>query len=185
MDGDTVETTAGTVRLIGIDTPERGESCSDLATSNAERLAPAGSFVVLVEVSGRDDRDRYDRLLRYVENTIEDVGYSQIVNGYADARYDSGEYGTHPRRADYRVADSESPDRCQPPVTTTTAVPQTTTTSGGGGGAAGCDPSYPDFCIPASPPDLDCGDIDATGFAVIGADSHGFDGNGDGVGCEG
>ena len=54
--------------------------------------------------------------------------------------------------------------------------------SGGGGG--GCDPSYPTVCIPPPPPDLDCGDIPYTNFTVIGKDPHGFDGNGDGVGCE-
>lgn len=48
-----------------------------------------------------------------------------------------------------------------------------------------CDPSYPDVCIPPAPPDLDCGDISYRRFRVIGADPHNFDGNHDGVGCEG
>ena len=47
-----------------------------------------------------------------------------------------------------------------------------------------CDPSYPDVCIPSSPPDLDCKDISDTGFTVLSPDSHGFDRDGDGVGCE-
>jgi hypothetical protein len=47
-----------------------------------------------------------------------------------------------------------------------------------------CDPSYPDFCIPPPPPDLDCADIGETDFTVQGADPHGFDGDNDGVGCE-
>jgi hypothetical protein len=33
---------------------------------------------------------------------------------------------------------------------------------GGGGGGGNCDPSYPDLCIPAYPPDLDCGEISHT-----------------------
>ena len=36
VDGDTVETTVGTVRLIGMDTPERGAPCSAKATANAD-----------------------------------------------------------------------------------------------------------------------------------------------------
>ena len=55
-----------------------------------------------------------------------------------------------------------------------------------------CDPSYPDFCIEAPPPDLNCGDLpfvngpaeNGEGFAVTGDDPHGFDTDGDGVGCE-
>jgi len=47
-----------------------------------------------------------------------------------------------------------------------------------------CDPSYPDFCIPPSPPDLDCKDIPQKRFTVIGSDPHRFDGDGDGIGCE-
>ena len=47
-----------------------------------------------------------------------------------------------------------------------------------------CDPSYPTVCIPPAPPDLNCGDISARQFTVVGSDPHGFDGNNDGVGCE-
>jgi hypothetical protein len=50
--------------------------------------------------------------------------------------------------------------------------------------AASCDPSYPDVCIPPSPPDLDCGDISYRRFTVLPPDPHRFDGEGDGVGCE-
>lgn len=65
------------------------------------------------------------------------------------------------------------------PRTTTTTTIATTTTIG-----AACDPSYPDVCIPPPPPDLDCGDIPYRNFRVIGSDPHGFDGDGNGVGCE-
>lgn len=47
-----------------------------------------------------------------------------------------------------------------------------------------CDPSYPGVCIPPTPPDLDCGDVSASGFQVIGSDPHGFDADDDGIGCE-
>jgi len=58
-------------------------------------------------------------------------------------------------------------------VTTTTRAP-----------TRNCDPSYPDFCIPPPPPDLDCPEIGETDFTVQGSDPHGFDGDNDGVGCE-
>jgi len=47
-----------------------------------------------------------------------------------------------------------------------------------------CDPSYPDFCIPSPPPDLDCGDIPYKKFTVLQPDPHRFDGDKDGIGCE-
>jgi micrococcal nuclease len=50
--------------------------------------------------------------------------------------------------------------------------------------ASGCDPSYPDVCIPSPPPDLDCGEIAHRRFRVVGADPHRFDGDRDGIGCE-
>lgn len=50
--------------------------------------------------------------------------------------------------------------------------------------ANGCDPSYPTVCIPSPPPDLNCDDVGASNFAVVGSDPHGFDGDNDGVGCE-
>ena len=50
--------------------------------------------------------------------------------------------------------------------------------------AGNCDPSYPDVCIPPSPPDLDCGDIPYRRFTVLPPDPHRFDGDNDGVGCE-
>ncbi|MGC2426433.1 MAG: hypothetical protein WA421_05315, partial [Nitrososphaeraceae archaeon] len=48
----------------------------------------------------------------------------------------------------------------------------------------GCDSSYPDFCIPSPPPDLDCSDISQKNFTVRGSDPHGFDLDGNGEGCE-
>lgn len=50
--------------------------------------------------------------------------------------------------------------------------------------AVECDPSYPDVCIPPSPPDLDCRDIPHSDFMVRPPDPHGFDRDGDGIGCE-
>jgi len=47
-----------------------------------------------------------------------------------------------------------------------------------------CDSSYPSICIAPYPPDLDCGEIEYSNFKVVQPDSHGFDGDKDGIGCE-
>jgi micrococcal nuclease len=47
-----------------------------------------------------------------------------------------------------------------------------------------CDSSYPDVCIPPPPPQLNCDDITDKNFRVLPPDPHGFDSEGDGIGCE-
>jgi hypothetical protein len=71
-----------------------------------------------------------------------------------------------------------------------TAATATSTTTqeeeNGDGGDTKCDSSYPDDCIPPSPPNLNCDDEGIPeNFQVVGSDPHGFDGNdNDGIGCE-
>lgn len=106
IDGDTIVTSAGTVRIIGIDTPERGECGYEAATASIERALAAGDPVSLERPPGQNDRDRYDRLLRYVATESgADVGLMQLEAGHAVARYDSRDgYPAHPREAAYRAA---------------------------------------------------------------------------------
>lgn len=95
VDGDTlrVEDLAGRplgrVRLLGIDAPEvahpptPAECYADQATDLLEDLAPVGSTVQLVTDSGQPDRDRYDRLLRYVDHDDVDVAHELLARGAA------------------------------------------------------------------------------------------------------
>ena len=74
------------------------------------------------------------------------------------------------------------------PATTvaTTRVPATTAPRNAAplpavGG--GCDPNYAGACIPSGP-DVDCGEITAKRFRVVGDDIHGLDADDDGIACE-
>jgi endonuclease YncB( thermonuclease family) len=109
IDGDTVVLASGlTVRLRGIDAPEREECASARSTRSLARLI-RGERVRLVRAG--DDRDRYGRLLRYVDLGRTDAGLRQIKRGLAIARYDSRDgYGAHPREDAYVAADRRSPD---------------------------------------------------------------------------
>lgn len=49
--------------------------------------------------------------------------------------------------------------------------------------ASGCDPNYSGTCVPQVSYDLNCDDIGGS-VTVVGSDPHGFDGDGDGSGCE-
>ena len=58
--------------------------------------------------------------------------------------------------------------------------------------AQSCEAAYTNYCIPpvSAVGDLDCADMYAQGvggivLAQIGWDPHGFDGDSDGIGCEG
>jgi hypothetical protein len=107
VDGDTIDTTAGTVRLIGIDTPEEGQCGYEAATSALGAFAPVGSTVTLEHPGLHSDTDKYDRLLRYVVTTEGDAGLHQIEGEWADARYDSTDgYEYHEQEDDYHAADT-------------------------------------------------------------------------------
>ena len=110
-DGDTIRLTDGRdVRLIGIDTPERGSCGYDEARNLLAQLLREEP-VTITEAPGQD-ADRYDRLLRYVEAGERDVAEVLIDRGWARARYDSLDgYPEHPRQDDYRAADATSDNR--------------------------------------------------------------------------
>ena len=91
IDGDTLKVRlrgigVRSVRLIGIDTPEvyGGTQCGGKDASERMReLAPVGSTVRLISDPSQADRDRYGRLLRYVERRGKDVGRAQVNLGQA------------------------------------------------------------------------------------------------------
>jgi len=117
IDGDTVDvrSAAGTeerVRVIGIDTPERGE-CGFTEASTALSRITLNQQVTLV-AGARDDRDRYDRILRYLDVGSTDAGLKQIEAGLAIARYDSRDgYGRHDREEVYVAADAANGHLCR------------------------------------------------------------------------
>lgn len=76
------------VRLIGVDGPEDAPERVDCggkdATGALVRLAPEGATVTLIEDPTQDDRDRFGRILRYVELPDgRDLGELQIRHGHA------------------------------------------------------------------------------------------------------
>jgi micrococcal nuclease len=206
------------VRLIGIDAPEDGSVLDQEATAYLEELVLGRQVRLVVDVS---DRDRFDRLLRYVYVGDVFVNARMVRAGLAIAkRYEPDiakasllesiqgmaqqeALGLFSAVATTTVTVATSTPTTTTtraitttttPVVTTTAVQATTTTRAITTTTAeattttvvqaNCHSSYPDFCIPPPPPDLDCGDIGAKNFTVLATDPHGFDGNNDGLGCE-
>lgn len=187
VDGDTVELANGEhVRLIGIDAPEDGVCGAVAATKRLTRLVE-GRKVALIR--GTDNRDRYVRLLRYLDKSKTDAGLVMIRSGLAIARYDSRDgYGAHPRERSYLRADRKAaevgctakpaPPAPKPPVPPNpNPKPKTFVDA-----PSGCAPGYSP-CVPAYPPDLDCADTGPV--SVTGPDPHGLDADNDGVACGG
>jgi endonuclease YncB( thermonuclease family) len=111
-DGDTVVTTQGTVRLIGVNAPDRKACGFKAAKLLAKELAPVGSTVTLTDPDSVGDTDDYGRLLRYVAASGIDVGLRQIRKG-SQAKYDSTDgHDAHPKQRRYRMQDIKHRDYC-------------------------------------------------------------------------
>jgi endonuclease YncB( thermonuclease family) len=113
VDGDTVVIDSGQhVRIIGVDTPERG-TCGYEAATGAMRRMVEGRTVVLVNPGSVQDRDTYGRLLRFIDVGGRDAGFAQIRSGLAVARFDSRDgYDPHPREERYHRADRQASGVC-------------------------------------------------------------------------
>lgn len=105
VDGDTIETSAGTVRIIGIDAPETGECGYAEASALVSSLLSPADPTLLTLPEGENDADQYGRILRYVDTTQGvDIALSLLAAGLAVARYDSTDgYPAHPRESDYHA----------------------------------------------------------------------------------
>lgn len=85
VDGDTFVTESGDkVRMIGINAPESNDVFGPEATQHLEGLIE-GREVTLVADELSSDRDRYQRLLRYVEVGDVDINMRMIQDGFAVA----------------------------------------------------------------------------------------------------
>ena len=115
IDGDTVvvvvEGREEKVRLVGINTPEKGFCGFEEATRALEEMLGTAS-VSLVD-AGVDDRDKYGRLLRYLDIDGLDPGLELIRAGLAEADYDSRTgYDEHLREESYISLDALSASIC-------------------------------------------------------------------------
>ena len=85
IDGDTFRLETGEkVRLIGIDAPELSQPGGELSREYLAHLI-CGKRVTLEK--GSEDRDRYNRLLRFVYIDDLCINEEMIRQGYAEARY--------------------------------------------------------------------------------------------------
>jgi micrococcal nuclease len=198
VDGDTVKVlhrgSEVSVRVIGIDTPETVHpsepvECGGPQASAAAARMLTGKRVRLVFDRSQGRVDAYGRTLAYLQAPgVGDFGLAMIRRGRAaEYTYDT----SYARQARYLAVQGTAQaagrgiwNRCggvDKPLTRPEPAPAPKTRSGGGQGG-NCDPGY-DPCVPPYPPDLDCADVDGP-VRIKGDDPHGFDADGDGIGCD-
>ncbi len=180
-DGDTIEVDGKSIRFALVNTPEYGEYGYSQATNYIKKICPVGSIAV-VDEDDRQTQGSYGRIIALIhcENVptslneaVVGVGLAEISTSFCS----KSEFASQAWAQKYGCATSTSqytPPQPKAPSQSYEPAPQ----------KVRCDPSYPDFCIPPSPPDLDCADIPTKNFTVLYPDPHNFDGDGDGIGCE-
>lgn len=111
-DGDTLDVTTPsgsveTVRIIGIDTPEvyGGKECGGPAASAAMKRMADGQQVRVVADPTQDRRDRYGRLLAYIDRGSQDLGLTMVKRGLASAYPYDGPFQRYPK---YEQADRQA-----------------------------------------------------------------------------
>lgn len=144
-DGDTITVSVDGVderiRLIGIDAPElRPAECFGRESATRATELATGTSVALIADDTQDDRDRYGRMLRYVElpggtilnGVLVRDGYAREYTYDAPYRYQQ-EFRGYQDEARSAALGVWSPTCQQQPAiaaTTTTAVPPSTTAPG-------------------------------------------------------
>ena len=86
IDGDTIEViyngNTERVRLIGINTPERGQAGFNEATNHLEHLISQSNFQVYMRAQG-NNRDNFNRLRRCVYNLNRSINHAMVNSGHA------------------------------------------------------------------------------------------------------
>jgi micrococcal nuclease len=93
LDGDTfVDAEGQTIRLLGIDTPEKGQAFADQATAELREMLKGGPR--LRYEFGKERKDRYGRLLAFVYADSIFVNERLIEDGMASAYFFEGQLGS-------------------------------------------------------------------------------------------
>jgi len=84
IDGDTVVIKGGSVRLLGMDTAEKGEDCFKEAKERLEELILDKEVILERDVN---DKDQYKRLLRWIFIDDKNINLVMVEEGLAIARF--------------------------------------------------------------------------------------------------
>ncbi|MAG07223.1 hypothetical protein CMI46_00195 [Candidatus Pacearchaeota archaeon] len=84
IDGDTVIIDGESVRLLGMDTDERGYPCFHEAKEKIEELILNKNVILEKDT---EDKDQYDRYLRYIFLNGKNINLQMVEEGFAISRF--------------------------------------------------------------------------------------------------
>ena len=175
IDGDTIKVNNNSVRFALASAPELDDEGGTASKKFIEVLCPVGSEVI-VDQDDLQPFDNYDRMVGVIHCNGNNLNKELVESkyGFLSAHFcNSSEFSTQKWAQDHGCPDNinllKSIYELNPEFPNNVEE---------------CDPSYPDFCIVSSPPDLNCSDISQKKFTVLQPDPHRFDGDKDGLGCE-
>ncbi|BBD63019.1 SNase-like nuclease (plasmid) [Nostoc sp. HK-01] len=178
-----------TIRLACVDAPELKQNpWGQQSKARLQQLLPVGKSVQVRSI----ERDHYKRLVAEIFVNNRSVNLTMVQEGQAVV-YRQYLQGCNSTKNQFLQAEADAKGKRlgfwnqsqptmpwdfrrgqKPTQATNTRSPQ----------VQQCDQSYPDICIPPNSADLNCPDIPYRRFKVLPPDPHGFDRDGDGVGCE-
>ena len=180
IDGDTIKVDGQSIRFALADAYEMIDEKGIVARDFIASICPVESSVLVDEDDGQT-QGSYGRILAVIYCNGTNLNEAVLEEGHAviDQRFcEDSEFSSEEWAKKYGCTQTlqkkEDEKTSQPPASATST--QTNEND--------CDPSYPDVCIPPSPPDLDCSDVPYHNFKVLQPDPHRFDGDKDGIGCE-
>jgi len=175
IDGDTIKVAGQSIRFALTSTPELNEFGGVEAKNFIEDICFVGSSALVDEDDGQTEGS-YGRIVAVIycnginlNEAILDEGLGYLSSGFCYKSEFSNTVWAQKYGCPTTTIETASPVTAQPSAQST---------------QSSCDSSYPDFCIPPPPPDLDCKDISSKKFTVLQPDPHRFDGDKDGIGCE-
>ena len=168
IDGDTIKVDGKSIRFALASTPELNTPMGIAAKKYIQEICPMGSRVTVDEDDGQT-QGSYGRMIAKVtcngvnlNQAIIEKGFGHLSNVYCD----KSEFS------------DDAWSGCGSPQQKSSSYTSTYSST-----SSNCDPNY-SGCVPISSRDLDCSDV-GKNIKVTGSDPHGFDRDGDGIGCEG
>jgi micrococcal nuclease len=173
IDGDTIKVHGKSVRFALASAPELNEFGGIESKEFIESVCPVGS-TALVDEDDKQTKGSYGRIIGVVYCNGLNLNEELLESGFG---YISSNFCS---KSEFAKENWAQRNGCG--ITEEISLPKFSTNVEST--QNNCDPSYPDFCIPSPPPDLDCVDISQKRFTVLQSDPHRFDGDKDGIGCE-
>ncbi len=95
VDGDTIQSRDFFVRLVQINTPEKGECYYKEATTYTSKFLKTKSKLVLTKDKNLDSFDEYGRALGYLTNENRNLNLELVKYGYAKPYFYKGMRGKY------------------------------------------------------------------------------------------